>query len=53
MELTTKQENELKQALQDKSLSAYHSRLQVILFRSQGVSCKQIKDLLDVSNYTI
>ncbi len=53
MKLTSKQEKELKHGLQDKSLSAYHKRLQVILFRSQGMSCKQIKDLLDVSNYTI
>lgn len=53
MELTTTQTHELKQALKDKTLSAYHKRLQVILFRSQGMSCKTISERLDVSHYTI
>lgn len=53
MKLTYEQEQELKQALKNNSLSRYHKRLQVILFRSQGMTSKTIAKLLDFLNYTI
>ncbi len=52
MKLTIEQTNELKTYLKDKTYSPFHRRLQVILFRAEGLSYKEITNLIDYSKYT-
>ncbi|HFI0632418.1 TPA: IS630 family transposase [Streptococcus suis] len=53
MKLTIEQTNELKTYLKDKTYSPFHRRLQVILFRAEGLSYKEITNLIGYSKYTI
>ncbi|HFI0597139.1 TPA: IS630 family transposase [Streptococcus suis] len=53
MKLTIEQTNELKSYLKDKTYSPFHRRLQVILFRAEGLSYREITNLIGYSKYTI
>ncbi|MGU7878204.1 winged helix-turn-helix domain-containing protein, partial [Streptococcus suis] len=53
MKLTIEQTKELKTYLKDKTYSPFHRRLQVILFRAEGLSYKEITNLIGYSKYTI
>lgn len=53
MKLTTTQMNELKTYLKDKKYSPFHRRLQVVLFRAEGLTYKEITTLIGYSKYAI
>lgn len=53
MKLTIEQTKELRTYLKDKTYSPFHRRLQVILFRAEGLSYKAITNLIGYSKYTI
>ena len=50
MEFTQDQINELKSALKNKQLSAYHNRIQAVYFRSQKMPYKSIIELVGLSH---
>ncbi|WP_174850462.1 helix-turn-helix domain-containing protein, partial [Streptococcus suis] len=53
MKLTNKDEQQLKKLLKNSSFSKFHKRLQIILFRSKGMTYKEISELLDCNISTI
>ncbi len=53
MKLTTTQINELKIYLKDKEFSQFHRRLQVVLFRAEGLTYEEITTLIGFSKYAI
>lgn len=53
MEFTNEMIKELKTALKDKTLSAYHKRIQVVYLRSIHTPYKSIMEMLDVSHDTV
>ncbi|SUN06800.1 transposase, ISSpnII [Streptococcus acidominimus] len=53
MNFTQDHIRELRTALKDKSLTAYHKRLQAVYLRSQKMTYKAISDLIGLSHDTI
>ncbi|HEM3178128.1 TPA: winged helix-turn-helix domain-containing protein [Streptococcus suis] len=53
MKFTPEQIKLLQEAQKDKSLSAYHKRIQAVYFRSQGITYKNITNLIGLSHDTI
>ena len=53
MTFTPEQIKLLQEAQKDKSLAAYHKRIQAVYFRSQGMTYKNITNLIGLSHDTI
>ncbi|MGT2833349.1 helix-turn-helix domain-containing protein [Streptococcus halotolerans] len=53
MKLSTTQINELKTYLKDQAFSQFHRRLQVVLFKAEGLTYKEITTLIGFSKYAI
>ncbi|OLF49133.1 transposase [Streptococcus acidominimus] len=53
MNFTQDHIRELRTALKDKSLTAYHKRIQAVYLRSQKMTYKAISDLIGLSHDTI
>lgn len=51
--LTNQEEKNIKSLLKDSSQSKFHKRLQILRFRSKGMTYDEIADLLDCNKNTV